>query len=471
MIIDYLAGLFVIGRIAIWLMCCMWVGSVAGQVWPGGQRLYVRGVVIEGNNVTQSSVITRELSIGAGSVVVSDSVDGYVLQNRLRLFNLQLFNEVEQEVVAVAADTVDWHIKVRERWYYIPKGVLQFVDRNINAWWANERHDWRRISAGLTVTDKNFRGALEHLSATVQLGYTQRLGLSYLVPYMDRRQRHGVGVMAYSAQSRQTWYETRANKLQFVGDYKGPVLWRHHEAGLFYTYRPGYAYRHVLLASVHDLRVGDTVVRLNADYLTDGAQRARYAELNYRLEYNGVDNWNYSLSGVKLVAQAVARVGWEGLHRQVYVQTEAGYFKHLGGRWYGSAIFRGRLMGPDRQPYYFRNGLGTQTDYVRGYEYYVTDGYSYGLGRVGLKYEAMNASWRLPFKYLSVMPMRVYPKVFIDAGQTRGNAVKDNTLTGSAMYSYGVGVDFVTFYDMKIRVEWAQNHLGQNGVYLHFNSE
>ena len=136
-----------------------------------------------------------------------------------------------------------------------------------------------------------------------------------------------------------------------------------------------------------------------------------------------------------------------------------------------SAIFRGRLIYPEDQPYYFRGGLGTQTDYVRGYEYYVTDGYNYGVLRLDLKREIFNKTYSLPVKYFTALPLRIYPKIFADAGYIDNPMPGNSFLSNRLEYSIGAGIDVVTFYDMKIRFEFAYNRLGQNGLYLHFNSE
>ncbi len=438
----------------------------------GSDSMVVIGKInTEGNKVTRKDVILRELDIESGTTIPRDSIAAFMTQNRLRLFNLQLFNEVEQSISESGNDTIVWNIKVKERWYIIPKGILQFADRNLNTWWADQNHDPNRVSAGLTMTDRNFRGNLEMLAVTVQAGYTQQFGISYTRPYINKGRTHGIGVVASLAQSKQTYYKTVLNKLAFAGGYRGPVIWRQLEAGLEYHYRPGYANRHIIRASYKDYSVDDTILQLNPDYFADSSNRARFIELNYKYEYNGVDNWNYSLVGEKVVSSLVTRFGIEGIKFQSYVQFEAGMFRQPIPKWYVSLVSRGRLMAPKQQPYYFRNGLGTATDYVRGYEYYVTDGYSYGLLRLSLKRQIFNNTYSLPLKYFTAIPVRVYPKIFFDMGYIDGPTGYINSLSNTLMYSLGAGIDIVTLYDVKIRLEYARNQLGQNGVYLHFNSE
>jgi outer membrane protein assembly factor BamA len=446
--------------------------DLAVEAWKStrGAEVVLTRILIEGNKVTRASVILRELRIYEGQMVRRDSIEALEQENKLRLFNLQLFNEVAQEV-EISGDSVIWHIKLKERWFIIPSAIVQFADRNINTWWVDQNHDLRRVSAGLTVTDKNFRGNLETLAITVQAGYTQKLGINYMRPYVNKDQTHGIGFWAIAAQSRQAYYATLADKLAFAGGYSGPVIWQQQEGGLSYLYRPGYAHKHILQLGYRQFSVGDTIVKLNPDYYASGSRRARFIELNYRYEYNGVDNWNYSLKGVKLVATAIARTGFEGIKQQAFVNVEAGIFRNPLPRWYVSLIGRGRLMYPQDQPYYFRGGLGTQTDYVRGYEYFVTDGYNYGVLRFDLKRELFNNTYSIPVRYFTAIPLRIYPKLFFDAGYNSSPVRGINTLSNQLLYSFGAGVDIVTLYDVKIRVEFARNHLGQNGVYLHFNSE
>ena len=447
-------------------------GYVTDTSLVSATKLTIRKIVIQGNDVTRRSVILREIGVHEGDVIERDSVKALLERNRLRLFNMQLFNEVTQNIIDEPSGRgIDLYIKVKERWNIIPSVFVQFADQNFNTWWVKENHDLRRAMAGVTLTDKNFRGNLETLAVTVQAGYTQELGIGYMRPYVNHGQTNGLGFWVSAAQSRQTYYATDSDKFLYAGIYSGPVILRQVGGGISYIYRPAYASKHIFQVNYKDYLVSDTIVKLNPDYYTNKSKAAKLVEIVYRYDYNGVDNWNYSLKGFKLVSQFVVRTGFEGINFQGYANVEAGLFRKLGAKFYFSTIFRGRLMYPGNQPYYFRGGLGTQTDYVRGYEYYVVDGSNYGLLRLDLKREIFNNTYSIPVKYFTAIPVRVYPKVFADVGYIDGTSQGSNYLGNHLLYSVGIGLDVLTLYDIKIRFELAWNHLNQNGLYLHFNSE
>lgn len=463
------------------VLCLLLTGQSALAQSPGeaaaapsdtlAEKIWLRAIRISGNRQTRRAILLRELSVRPGQLLTRDSMAFYTDQNRLRLVNLPLFTTVSVQARRVSYDSIDLDIAVRERWYIWPEVSLKLADRNFNVWWEEQNHDIHRANISLSLTHSNFRGNLEQLSATLQVGYTRRYALKYSRPYVDRAQKHGFGFSVALAESNEMSVRTDSNKLVFARLPYGRYIQQQYEYDLMYTYRPGYAARHLVQLGYRDYRISDTVLELNAGYFNRGARRARYLDLQYRYEYNGVDNWNYPLRGWKLVNYVSVKAGWEGFRWMAYDQVEAGLFKMPKKRWYGTIIFRGRLLAPGDLGYFMRGAMGRGNEYLRGYEYYVIDGSHYALTRFTAKRELINTTLRFPFKYLPAIPIRIYPKVYTDVGWCRNRYPGTSFLNDRPLYSAGFGIDLVTAYDTKLRIEYTINHLGQKGLFLHLNTE
>lgn len=452
-------------------------GQAQAPLPPGdtaslGRQVRLRSIGIEGNRRTRDRIILREISVAEGSMLDRDSLSFYETQNRLRLANMALFTDIEVKFVPASdSGETDLAIRVKERWYIWPEVSFALADRNFNVWWKEQNRDLHRANIGLAISDVNFRGNLERLKATVQLGYTQKFGLDYERPYIDRKQRHGIGFSFEAAQNQEIYITTDSNKLKFARNEHRYII-RNFQVGLRYMHRPGYASRHLVELKYRSFYIDDTVHSLNTDYFDDNSLQLRFLELIYRYDYNGVDNWNYPLKGQKVVSYVTARAGLEGMQFQSFVNAELAHFSEPWRKWYSSFIFRGRISFTENQPYFLRNAMGINSEYVRGYEYYVVDGYHYGIGRMSLKRELLNLTIRkIPFRYLPVVPLRVYPKVFLDAGYVRNPHPGNSFLNNRLLYSAGAGLDLITAYDFKFRLEYAVNHLGQTGFFIHMSSE
>lgn len=464
------------GRIVFFFICvCFSLSAVAQENDPPVSttkpRVLIRDIHITGNKHTRNRVIFREMSVHPGDKVAADSMGAIVDLNSKRLYNLSLFTDISIRVEKINDSVADWQIRLKEQWYIFPEMSFQLADRNFNVWWKEQNRDIRRANIGLTLKHKNFLGDMEQLSGTVQVGYTQKFGLEYFNPYVDKNQQHGLGASFFISQNDETFYNTSFNKLQFAKT-PGKYIVRRFEAAAVYAYRPGYASKHLFELRYRDYKVKDTIVKLNPDYFEDGSMEMKLIELSYRYDLNKVDNWNYPLTGYKLVANGSVRVGFKGMQFQTFAMLEAGVYHQHGKKWFTSNIFRGRVTLPENQPYAFRNALGSEPNYVRGYEYYVVDGSQFGMLRNTLKYELVNIKvTNIPIKYLPVIPLRIYPKIFTDIGYVSNRYPGNSFLNNRLLYSAGVGVDIVSAYDFKLRLEYAWNHLGEKGLFLHINSE
>ena len=414
----------------------------------------------------------RELSVKVGDVVCADTMEVLLHLNYQRLYNLNVFTDIQVNSYSIDSQQLEINVALKEQWFLIPQADVQLADRNVNVWWNEHNGDLSRINLGLYLQHKNLTGRLDKLSISSHFGYTQQLSATYFRPYIDWQQKHGIGFGIGYSRSRELAFATTNNKLLFTR-HNNDFLYRYFFVNASWYYRAAYHTRHILTAGYNTYHVGDTIVMLNSDYFRNSSTQLSYLELAYRYEYNGVDNWNYPRCGLKIVGSAASRWGVEGMKYQALAGVELGLFTQLKNRWYGSFVFRGRTTFTQQQPYFLQAALGYKNNYVRGYEYYVIEANHFAIGRLSLKYEALRRQFHhLPFRYLPELPLWVYPKIFVDAGYAANNKpMMNNSLANTFLYSIGFGVDIITAYDLKLRIEFAYNHLGENGLYLHANSE
>lgn len=431
---------------------------------------YLKTIHISGQRKTKDRIVLRELSVKAGDCIPKADIAAIMERNRLRLLNTRLFTDAKVSWTPVTDDTFSMEIFVLDRFPIMPDANFEFADRNFNVWWTEQNRDLRRINLGLTLNHNNFRGNRETVGVTGQIGYTQKIGLSYAQPFADKNQQHGYGVSVFGLQNREIAYITDGNKLRFLRS-NDNFMQRRFDASVWYTYRPQYASTHLLQLSFHHYWISDTIALLNPEYLGGGRKQEDVLRLTYRYEYNGVDNWNYPLSGNRFVGIFEQNIALLGGNWQSSVNLHYDHFLNPWKKWYASFILRGRVSVPQKQPYIFRQNLGYDFDYVRGYEYYVIDGSCFGIFRANFKRELLNLRINMPIRFFEVIPIRVYGKVYGDFGAGYNKYPVNDALYNRALYSAGIGFDIITLYDIKLRVEYTINHLNEKGLYLHRNGE
>jgi hypothetical protein len=77
---------------------------------------------------------------------------------------------------------------------------------------------------------------------------------------------------------------------------------------------------------------------------------------------------------------------------------------------------------------------------------------------------------KLNIPQFNTIPFYSYLNLFFDAAYVEDRYFyTNNFLNNRWIYGYGIGLDFITYYDLVFRIEFAINHLQQTGIYLHLN--
>lgn len=130
-------------------------------------KIKIDSIYISGNENTKDFIILRELNFTNG-----DYVDSLQLNyNKERVFSLGLFSNVDFLIEKDSTKTL-LNIKVFESWYIYPLPIIH-----------TNGHSFDKLSYGLRLIYKNFRGRNETISLRFALGYNKYFLLNYLNPY------------------------------------------------------------------------------------------------------------------------------------------------------------------------------------------------------------------------------------------------------------------------------------------------
>ena len=440
-----------------------------------GQRdsgYIVSEIILAGNKVTKDYILLRELTFQVGDTLTA--ADSTFKRSEENLLNTSLFHKADITWLT-EGNRIRVFIIVFERWYIFPVPMLEIADRNFNEWWKTK--DLSRLNYGAYLYWNNFRGRNETVTLALRFGYTQRFSLYYEIPFINRRMRSGLIFSAGFSQNREVAYATNFDQLNYVEAADGNIK-EEQAYSVQYTMRPKLDETHTLEAGYRHVEVLDTVLRRNPSFLADGRTSEKFFILRYAYKMDHRDIKIYPLHGWYADFEAVKN-GFSFLDDDVditFLLASARAYQQLGRKWYAALELKGKYSGTATQPYYNTRGLGYSRDYVRGYEYYVVDGQRFGLGKMNLKYELLAKRYLhanfLPEKFAHI-PYAFYLNLYGDGGYVKDNqfaAQHNNELPNSWVFGYGAGIDFVSYYDIVLRIEYSFNKFGESGIFLHFTA-
>ncbi|MFN3405726.1 MAG: BamA/TamA family outer membrane protein [Cytophagaceae bacterium] len=433
----------------------------------------LKEVQITGNKKTKSRIITREIKVQPGDTIFLFQVNEILLTTRNRIFNTGLFLKTEVSFTADSGNYRSMEILVKERLYTYPIPMASLADRNFNEWWYTRKRDLTRLEYGMDFIQKNMRGRNETLRIKVNGGFSTKAELTYLIPYINKKQNLGLSLFTGIIKNRRIAYRTGENILIFHDD---PEYVRTRiNAGLGLTYRRKFYEFHVFSLSYYRNSIADTIARLNPDYFLQGRKLQEYLHLRYSFIYDRRDITYYPLKG-KYFRFDFEKIGlgtFDNADITSFRSEVSGYLP-LSKRFYASAAFINKYSLPDKQPYFNLRGLGYLKDYVSGYELYVIDGTAYTLFKTNLKYKllSMEKGFDILPGTLENIPIAIFLKAYYDAGYVMDpiNNPGNAALANSFLNGGGIGFDIVTYYDMVFRFEYSFNRMMERGLFFSFKT-
>ena len=430
--------------------------------------IVVGNISFVGNKLTKDNIIRRELEFHQGDTLSKTAFQQKIKKSRENLINRSLFNFVTFAITD-SGNKKNITISFIERWYIWPIPILSFADRNINAWWQTK--DFSRIDYGIDLRVDNFRGRMELFHIILQNGFDKAVGARWEIPYINKKQTFGISFSAGLVFSKEADYNTIENKPVFYGPDNGFAKKLYFgEIGL--SYRGNYNIFHSLLLTYNNLFIQDSLLALNPD-ITYGQTLYNYVNLYYKLKIDYRDYQPYPLNGYYFDVQ-FNKMGFGVLSDMNFTSVEVNFDHYF--NIYQRLFFAYRLAGlysNDKkfQPYIVSKGMGLDDFDMRGYETVVINGQKIALFKSNLKFEIVpkkthRIKWIKSEKFGKLF-YALYANLFFDSGYVGDSQTgENNPLANQYLWATGLGVDFITYYDIVIRLEYTINKQKQKGFYV-----
>lgn len=432
-------------------------------------------VFIVGFKKTKKKIIRRELSIVDGQSLSRLELKDAIEADKRKLINTKLFLSVDINVIDLSADKVDIIIRVEERWYFFPVPIFNLADRNFTEWWVNQNADLSRVDWGIKLRHFNFRGRREILNLTAQFGYTKLFKLSYVFPYIDKKQKLGLSFYAGYATNKNISYNTIGHRQQFLDS--ETILRDRWRGGVSLGYRPNFYSSHSFGLHYSSTHVSDSVIRYNSNYFLNGDNNQSYFALSYTFTWDFRDFVSYPLSGAYLKIK-VNKYGL-GIYDDVNIISATSRYSRyfdLGKKFYFGSSITAQVSSPSNQPYFNYSGVGFFQNFLRGYERYIIEGQHFAINKNSIKrllfsFET-DISNVVKIKQFNKVPFAAYINLNFDHGYIANypNYEKNNLFTDKYIYGGGIGIDIVSFYDFVMRWEYSVNIEGEHALYFNLNA-
>jgi hypothetical protein len=482
--------------ILIILMCCSL--NMLAQNKDGDVKIpdtldfaYVEitGVVITGNKLTKERIIIRELDFKIGDSLSAftkgspadlserrtPGKDSSELRSRLKysrenIINTKLFLTVNMWLVKIAGNEYRLHIDVSERHYWWLFPIPKLNAPNFNEWIRDP--DLSDISMGLFFSHNNLFGLNHQTSVLAMVGKSWGVAFGYKIPWIGKGQKIGLLLTTAYANAYTAEYASVDNERQMI--YATSSL-QTVKAGAKLTLRPGlYNYGTILIRGEY-VKISDTMHTLNSSFL-GGDKKSNVSLSIYADYYRDTRNCkNYPLKG-NLLKVFINKVGIGLLSKDVnlfYYGLDFHFHQTIGKRWYLAEMIKAENSSGENAPYYYQLNLTGDKNFIRGFDLFTIKGDQIYYTRNNIKFEMVKPGVRkvkpgVKMAKFKALPYAFYLNAFGDAGYVVNKFTDVNPNNNKFLFSGGLGLDFVTYYDLVLRFEYAFTSVKTNGFFIAF---
>jgi outer membrane protein assembly factor BamA len=435
------------------------------------EKIVVSAINISGNTITNARIIHRELTFKLGDSILISEIPNLIRQSKENLDNTLLFNFVTFDH-SILDDTFTCDINLEERWYIWPFPIFEYEDRNLSAFIRNG--DFSRINYGAYIRVDNFRGMREQIRLRMILGYRKQISLQYFTQNLDREKKHGLSAWISYFTNHEVHYGSVDNKPVYYVSQQGPAR-QVFFTDLSYQYRPQHHWYHTLTIGALHSRITDSLAILNPNYFGKGNQNFWYSQIKYEAMLDKRNSKIFPLSGYMFRSE-IGRQGFfknESLSRW-YLKLTGGIYPKLANRIYSGVDLMVKGSTQTNLPHFMNEAIGFK-DFIRGYEYYVTNGSNFIINKNSLKLEVLPPKVinlpLIPEGKFKKAHLAIYWSLFADTGYVKPDSFTPaNSLEGNLIVGYGSGLYIVAYYDVVLRLEYSFNKFGERGIFIHFGT-
>ncbi|MEI7527103.1 MAG: BamA/TamA family outer membrane protein [Mariniphaga sp.] len=452
---------------------------------------YIRftGIEITGNKLTKPKIIERELDFAVGDSLATfqkgkrtnfsdrnfypgDSSELRLRMNysRENLINTKLFLTVDISLKKIQKNQYTLLIDVTERHYWWLFPVAKLNAPNFNEWLRDP--NLSDLSMGLFFSHNNLFGLSHQTSLVAYVGKSWAIAFGYRIPWIGKGEKIGLTMTAGYSNLYTVEYASVENKRQML---YAPNSSQDVKIAAKLSLRPGlYNYGTIKLTGEY-ITISDSMYSLDTNYLSGNKKSNTSLSLYADYYYDSRNNHSYPLKG-NMLRVFINKVGMGLISKDInlfYYGIDFHFYQALSKKWSIAEMVKAENSAGENAPYYYQLNMTQGKDFIRGFDLYTIKGDQIYYCRNNIKYELVEPSLKKvkegqeknKFKALQYA---FYLNAFADAGYVVNNFTENNPYNNKFLLSYGLGIDFVTYYDMVIRFEYAFTSIHTNGFFFGF---
>lgn len=421
-----------------------------------GQKFIINQIFINGNEITANKIIERELPFKTSDTITN--IEQKIELAKTNLKNTRLFHNIDITYTEHYY-LINISVNLSERWYFWPIPILEYADPNLATWLRRQDLDY--INYGIILNHKNFAGRGQDLKIKLRRGIREQYAITYSIPQI--KSNSNIGLYVDVSLFRQKEIHNQINNYRYEDLLENKYVYHELRAFGGIKWRPGFFAKHAMYGGLRHLKFDKSIDSLFNEPI---ANKSKYIVLAYTMKYFRGDYIAYPLQGIKIYIKTEL-----GLNNQSYAFSifQIGYHYPISKSITLSTAADAFISYTNNYPYFVYADPG-KTFYMRGFEDYVTHNDFFVVSRYQLKYTLLDrkefkidriksAKFNTPF-------LSIFANTFAEVGYTQNIHSLQNQ--GKTPISYGLGIDFLTYYDWIGRIEVSRNNRNEHYINVHW---